>query len=328
MDGFFSLATTGVYSTSITELRSLIDQQVQGHLTGVIHGAYSSGHQFALFLIQGTLINAYVRTKGAWAKIPLLDWLSCFEKTNSEVKAFNLPVEGIRVTKMLFECPETQGIFQLQTSDLARRFDGWSTSPETIVVQIQWPHAEAVLVFPGEAMPVQPVIFINDSQIATEKEALSAITSWKDPACTVSVFADHSGRDAWAEYRLHLIFTKTTELLLTRYNELAGKSLVSVLNQDVDDETLRRGWRISCVGNGILDHHIFFSPKEATKAYRNLLTLIQAHMETVVGRKISNAIIREVVEELGTNGQEVLRTYRLLERAQDANKMEREGNHE
>jgi hypothetical protein len=200
---------------------------------------------------------------------------------------------------------------------LIQRIDGWSSSAVSIAVQIQWATAEAVMVFPGRDAPVHPMIFVKEGQIATELNALSAITSWGEPTCNVSLLPQQDDTDAWKEYQLHLAFSKAAELVITHYNELAGRSLVSVLNQDIYDETLKKGWRISCIGNGILDHHIFSSPVEAAEAYRTLFNLILAHMQTVVGPKISAAIVYEAIEALDKNSQGIIRTYHLMTPLED-----------
>ncbi len=312
MNGLFSFKAIEEYETSASHLLSLLESSRRELRTGVIQVSYPFNQLLIILLVQGEPINLYRSVENNLTKIQLEQIVPLMGTTQARACIQTLPLEGIRVSKMLIECPKSKGEFQLQTRDLNRRLDGWSASPETQAIRIQWPLAEAVLVFPGNNGPIQPILFLSESSIATEMDALAAIQNWNEPTCNISVFSGDNQAEAWIEYKLHLTFTNIVERLLTRYNELAGKSLVSVLNQEIDDETLRRGWRISCVGNGVLDHHVFPSPKEAAAAYRLLCKLILAHLQTVVGPKITRAIVRDMLEATGPQGREILETYRLL----------------
>ncbi len=312
MDLIFPCAASGEYHLSPSGVPGLLEKQVENRLTGAVQIFYPRDCRITLLYIQGEPVNVYRETPDGWQKIPPSDWPPLIGQKKIEVRVITLPVEGIRVMKMLLERPQEQGVFQLQTKDLSRRLDGWSTSPETILVRIKWPNAEAILVFPGQAMAVHPMVFVAEAVSATDKDALAAISAWKEPTCSVSIFADPEKKEAWEEYRLHQAFTSTAELMITRYSELAGRSLISVLNQDIDDETLRKGWRVSCVGNGILDHHIFSSPQEAANAYRALFRLILAHLNAVIGNRITDELVREVSHAIDSNSVEILEHFGLL----------------
>ncbi len=312
MNGLFSFKAVEEYETSASHLLALLEASRRELRTGIIQVSYPLNQALIILLVQGEPINFYRSVENKLTKIQLEQIATFMGTTQARACIQTLPLEGIRISKMLIECPQTKGEFQLQTLDLNRRLDGWSASPETQVVRIEWPMAEAVLVFPGNNGPIQPIIFLSEAKSATEMDALAAIQKWEEPTCNISVFSGDDQADAWIEYKLHLTFTDIVERLLTRYNELAGKSLVSVLNQEIDDRTLRRGWRISCVGNGILDHHVFASPKEAAAAYRVLCKLILAHMKTVVGPKITRGIVQDMLEATGPRGREILETYRLI----------------
>jgi hypothetical protein len=312
MDGLFPLATVNKIFLSTPQLGPLFSKYLQNRLTGVLQVDFAPENRLFFLFVQGTAINTYLLTPESRIKISIDEAGPLLGKTRGEASLLNLPLEGIRISKLLLESPQRGGAFQLQTRDLIQRIDGWSNSATAIAIQIKWANAEAVMVFPGHDAPVQPMIFVKEGQIATELNALSAITSWNEPTCSVSILPQREDVDAWKEYQLHLTFSKTAELVITHYNELAGRSLVSVLNQDIYDETLKRGWRISCIGNGILDHHIFPSPTAAAEAYRQLFNLILAHMRTVVGRNISSTIVDEAVEALDKNSQEIIRNYDLM----------------
>jgi hypothetical protein len=312
MDGLFPFATASEYQTSIEELEILYAKQLQSQLTGIFEIACPPNVQIFSLIVQGLVTNTYLVRPDLLQKIPPDEWASHLGETKARARIMTLPLEAIRIGKMLLECSKRQGTFQLPTRELVRRIDGWSTSPEVIAIQINWPGAEGVLVFPGKDAPVQPAMFLTHGQLVTESDAIIAMTHWKESTCTVSILSDDGSADVWKEYKLRLVFTKGAELLLTRYKEMAGQSLVSALNQAIDDETLERGWRISCVGNGMIDHHIFSSPQEAAEAYRVLSRMIQAHLDKVLGAKIAQSIVSEIFEGMDQESQGILRTYQLL----------------
>ena len=312
MDGLFQYATAGEQSSSVRELERLLAQHIQGQLTGIVEIAYPPQIRLFFLLVQGELKNSYLVTPELIRKIQYDEWTGFLGKAEAQARVLTLPLEAIRAAKLLIECPAPAGSFPLPTRELVRRIDGWSTSNGCMAIRIVWPAAEGVMVFPGKDGLVQPALFITHGQIVTETDAIIAITHWKEATCTISQLVDDDRVEAWKEYRLRLAFTRMTELLLTRYKELAGQSLVSSLNQDIDDETLRRGWRISCVGNGMIDHHIFASPQEAADAYRELSRLLLAHLDAVLGSRITHSLAAEIFDEIDADSQEILRSYRLL----------------
>jgi hypothetical protein len=312
MDGLFPFSTANESDNSTKELELLFARHLQSQLTGVFEISHPPKIQLFFLIVQGRVTNAYLVTPDLRQKIQPDEWTGYLGDVRAHARILTLPLEAIRVSKLLLECSQRQGSFQLPTRELVRRIDGWSTSPEVIAIQINWPGAEGVLVFPGKDAPVQPAIFMTHGQIVTESDAVIAITHWKETTCTVSILADDGSADVWKEYKLRLVFTRAAELLLTRYKELAGQSLVSALNQDIDDETLERGWRISCLGNGMIDHHIFSSPQEAAEAYRVLSGMIQAHLDTVLGSKIAHTIFTDIFEGMDLESQGILRAYQLL----------------
>ncbi len=312
MDGLFPLAKVSEYHTSATKLHSLLSKYQQSRLTGILQINLDAENRLFFLFVQGNAINTYLLTPEASKKILVSEAGALVSKVKAQAIELNLPLEGIRISKLLLESPRGTEAFQLQTRDLIQRIDGWSSSPQSIAIHIRWANAEAVMVFPGHDAPVHPTIFVKEGMTATELDALSAITSWNEPTCIISSLSQRDDTDAWREYQLHLTFTKTAELVITHYNELAGRSMVSVLNQDIYDETLKKGWRISCIGNGIIDHHIFPSPAQAAKAYRTLFSLILAHMQTVIGQRITASIVENAVAAMDKGSQEIIHSYHLL----------------
>ncbi len=318
MDDIFPFVNPEELLISEANLKGLLKKQSQIHLTGLIQIECPQEKRLSLLFVLGEAVNVYLSSADESRKFPLERYATVLGNTQNKARILKLPLEGIRLSKMMLETSRQVGTFQIQTADFVRRFDGWSTSPETIIVLARWPRAEAILVFPGNSAPVQPILFSRNGHISTELDAMAEIHAWKEPTCSIMIFSMGEDTDAWQEYHLHLIFIRLAEQILTRYNEIAGTILVSVLNQEIDDETLRRGWRISCVGNGIHDHHIFSSPQEAGQAYHILSRFILKHLNLVLGSKIAASILREVTDGLDQESRALLEEYQLLDLTEEA----------
>jgi hypothetical protein len=312
MDDLFSLATTREFNLSPSQFRSLIHGFTLIRQSGLIQFTPPSNEQLVLLFVDGVAKNAYVVTPKARRKIQPFEWSSFVGKSEGTVRILTLPSEGMRIGKMFMECQQCRESFQLQTADLERRFNGWSASPKTIAVHMRWPEAEAAVVFPGKDAPVHTALFIKKGTTFTDATALSTIHSWEEKTCTVSYYTEQGELEAWQEYRLHLLFVQTLELILTRYNDLAGRSLVSALDNEINAEVYKNGWKINYAGNGVHDHQIFSSPEEATGAYRRLYNLCLAHIEVVIGEKLTLSIVQEIHERMDKDRLEILRMYPMF----------------
>ena len=312
MTSLFRKANASEYRTTPDHLPALLQGCRQDLTTGLVQFSHSTEDHLTLFLVEGNIINAYLHTSTTWKHISPTAWGSSVKNVEGTARILNLPIDGIRIGKITVECMPSAHTLTVQTADLEKHLYEWAILPLARVVHIGWSDAEASIVLPGNGDPKRTILFINREQAITGPEAMEKILSWDESHCEVTIYADENGAEACQEYHLHLAFTDSLELILRRYEELAGRSLMYALGHELTTAAQGQGWHILCEGDSVTDQEVFPSLPDAASAYRMLCNLCLAHAETVIGQKLTNTIVRDTVIEVDKSYGEVLKVHPLL----------------
>lgn len=135
---------------------------------------------------------------------------------------------------------------------------------------------------------------------------------WHETQFDVSVYSGEQTSEAFQENLLVRTFTGVLQKVIRRYNELAGRSLVNALGQEITNAARGQGWHIQSAGETVMDSEIFSTIQDQASAYRMLAGLCMARIEDVLGPKITNTILRETLTQLDKTSLQILQTYPFL----------------
>lgn len=105
MDGLFPLAKVSEYHTSATKLHSLLSKYQQSRLTGILQINLDAENRLFFLFVQGNAINTYLLTPEASKKILVSEAGALVSKVKAQAIELNLPLEGIRISKLLLDLP-------------------------------------------------------------------------------------------------------------------------------------------------------------------------------------------------------------------------------
>jgi hypothetical protein len=284
----------------------------QDLMTGFIDIKYPTENQLIFLFAEGKIATAYLLTASERKRLQPLEWNALLTHISGTVRTLQLPREGLRVSQILIESAAPVRAFTTQTFDLKKHAEEWAARPQQGPVQLRWPQAEAVMIFPGNGLPAQPILFINKERAFSGADAFRNILNWYETQCEASVYSGENASEAFEEYLLQRTFTGTMQKVIRRYNELAGRSLVNVLGQEITAAAQGQGWRIQSFGGTVIDTEIFPTIQEQASAYRMLFGLCLARIEDVIGPKITNSIVRETLTQMELADRKTLQTHPFL----------------
>ena len=313
MDTLFPHADANESHPEPGQLQDLLLNCQKSLIYGMVEISYTPDDRFLLFFANNEVVGLYrFAREGIWERVPSSDPGVAVKNVKSTMRILPLPLEGVRIGKIMAECIKTGNTIPISTSGLKDRLDAWNVLPQTKMVNIHWPNAEAAVILPGYRLPIKTVLFITREQTIAGEKMLSRITSWQESQSEVRVYDDEAKLDAFLEYHLHLYFTNSLESILNRYREVAGASLANRASGEMNDLAQQRGWHIQSMDGKIIDQQIFSEPKQAFDAFQGISGFCLTQIEAVIGAKLTSTIVNETIDALDKTGQEILQRYPFL----------------
>lgn len=288
-------------------------------LTGLVELTRAPDVQVVVLFVEGMILDAYRLEQEVSQKIePTALSLPPGEVI---VRTLSLPLEGVRMAKVLLEWHPPVESLTVQTSSIKDCLQSWSTQPATSVVHIAWADAEAMVILPGGVLPAS-AIFVEESQVLGDAAGLAAIYAHAEGACRLARYAAQRADLAEQEQvaRLRTAFGLLVDPVIVRYAELLGQNMTNALLLDLNGAAAAYNWRIKFTTNGLMDTQTFSKTQEAVQAYATLLGKMLDHMTVVIGARLTSSLVAQAFSGLGPQFQQALRVHGLISDARLAGK--------
>jgi hypothetical protein len=282
----------------------------ENSLTGILEIKYAPDVQITLLVVEGIILDAYRLAAAACEKISPDHLSSLLPSGMTSVRTLSLPLEGVRVAKVLLDWHPPVEVIQAETSAIVRHIDTWGARPITSTLHITWPDAEGFIILPGSSPP-RGAIYVSGGQIKGDAAGLEAICAHSTGPCTLARYEARTDVAALQEQiaRLRTAFALLVDPVIVRYTELLGQSMAQALMFDLSDTALAKGWHIKFTTNGIADTHTFETLDAAVRAYNTLLAKMLEHITVVIGARLTSAFVVEESNRLSPQFQQILRTH-------------------
>jgi hypothetical protein len=177
----------------------------------------------------------------------------------------------------------------------------WQAIPEPSLVHIRWPNAEGFVIIPGNHFSARQYAFVSEDNQSDSAAAVSRFSHWFEPECIISQYIGDLEMEIWKENNLQLGFALLLEHSLRRYDELAGHSLSTKLQDALNRLSQAQSWNIIIANTSVDDVQIFETRKEAALAYRAIFDLASRHITQVIGSRLFNETVE--MSLAGLSGQ-------------------------
>ncbi len=312
MAQLFPKADASEYQADPAKVQALLHacQQDLGH--GVVEISYTPQDQTVLFFVENKISSVYTVKPEGWNRQPAANYPAHLQNAESKVRIIPLPLVGIRIGRIMLEGLDPGHTFDLPSPDLKVHFNEWQRRAVPTLTHIRWPAAEAVLLIPGNQMPLRTALFTSREQCLGEEKAVARMVSWPEAHCEVTAYTGHTKTEAYRENLLNIIFIRAMELILTRFSDISGRRLANAVSETMNIAAQQNHWHISAMDCQVSDDEVFPFSQDAFIAYRTLIGSCLPQIEKVIGSKLTNSILQETNNTVKKIDQEILQQYPLL----------------
>jgi len=296
----------------VPSIRALIDTCRKNKQTGIIRLISAEGKLLYLLIKRGDVINSYNVSPHAWGPVAFEQCDAWIDSTgDAYAKFIRLSPQGLLICKLLTQ--NTAGKIETFTRpvDIGKYLESQNKTPDISLIQLDWENSMGAVLFSGPSESPYS-LFVSSETIYEQLDIVPAILNPERPHCTVTVFGFDPSVDAWQEYFLRRVFANICERTLSRFQMVAGRSLVDSLIRLTLAFASRQSLDIGISSYKVVDNEIFSSPQQAADNYRLLLTEMFMHFSGITGTRLLSSNLREVVKNLSVQERTVIDTFSLF----------------
>lgn len=292
------------------KLQVQIQQALSNRLTGLIQITFHDNKTETIFVRNGIVQGLYIRNH----RLPSLDWDSPIGRYGRGTLVIEpMPVRAMMFRKVILEeitpsKPQPSGTNQLKTM-----FSLAEHNPNPTLFHIRWERAEGFVLVAGAHLPVRQAVFITSLLNEEGNLAYEHMAIWEESRCQVTVYRGDIRNQAWLEVHLNVLFEWYCSYILTHYGQLTGSVMVQSIVRRVYMAGMQVGLNIEPLKTELRDASLFPSAADAGMAYRNILHSIKTQVEPVVGRSLTDTLMKQSLVPVRDVYKTIQETFGLIE---------------
>lgn len=295
-----------------------VQSQIQIHqkdlFTGMFHLSYEKT-EHVLFFLQGKLVSIYQLGEGFWEALSHKDWNDIISAARGDLRVLPLLVDGLRLYRLLLESDfsETFASNELPANELAKYFSILPRDGRDTLAIIRQGESIAVLLLASENASITEGVMLSALGAQIGPGVLNQVSAWGNRICQLYLCRYNPWSEAWREFALRNAYSTFVKKILTRYEELAGRFLVSDIDELVNEECSTHMWAISLHGHTLSNRHFFDTTQIAARAYSTLLEIMERQMEMVIGSKMAGQVLQNALLQLPVDARQLLREQVIVQ---------------
>lgn len=299
---------------SSREMREAIAQFSQDRETGIIQITIGKQDKITLLIQNGKIPYGYWNTKEHHRRILNAEWQQLLEAEGECSVIFDSKSSTTLLPqKILLEYHDQAEEKTFPTSQLASLIYSSEKSQCASIQHIRWQRAEAFVISSGTDLSRRKASLLTGDLILETPETLQQIFNWHEVECIVTTYEGNIESLTWLEIYLNILFEWACNHILEQYIYLTGKVMINSVIRNLLIKATNEGWKISATDGIVLDHTIFESPVEASKAYQVMLNNIYKSIEPIIGPALLFSIQRQINTMCKGNYSNIARMYELFQ---------------
>ena len=278
-------------------------------LTSLVYVDFPQKPAQILLFARGQLATVY-RSDESVQRLDPTGWLAGLNGSSPRagLRILALTPQDIRIFKILIEQrSDLRGASKDRS--LEQLFTEWKAHPVPALVQVRWPKAEALLLFPGQGASPNYSLFITANQLLHSAGSVREIQAWKEGYLSANFFSSDPATPAWIEYLLHNAFSSLVCNLFEKFEKLVGRILLNQVVRDVNFKATAHDWNVRFSASSVNDQTVFASPASAGETYARLLEVIFQHFSTILGDAMLEMLLREAIFRLPVITRQLVSQY-------------------
>src|SRR5581483_9748934 len=290
-------------------LQTLLKIQERELFTGVLHVQNGEKSQAVMFFREGVLFAFYTLVGRQWLSVSRQDWNHELTQTEGNVRVLALPVERLRIFLLFLEHERNEEHTFISIN--ADKIPDWEQSDSPSLVHVRQGETQAFFVFlGGPSLPLESLL-IGSERFQSGSAVLTQIKSWGNRACYVTRLPTNLESVGGNEYVLRVAFSSLAQRTLERYQELAGRFLVTHLNDAINYLNEQNRQSMYFLGTNVNHREFFMDSEQAGRVYKILLEKMYEEMSLVVGSEIAGRIFEDALASTSPRLRRQLETYVL-----------------
>ncbi len=278
--------------------------------TGLIRLAYSQDLRIYLLFNKGIIVNNFQILPSSTQILddPLSVVADCGE---AYARLIPLSPVGLQICKLAIGSK----VGSLETMDAvhlrASLSSGWNHQPDPRLIQLSWNTAEGLIFFSGDAQEDHSIFFSPD-RLIDQAGLASTFSMWADPVCKVDSHFLDPASTIWQEFILRRTFSGICVRSFLRVEKITGRAMVDTVIRSMNLQAASQNLGIGIAVDRVMDQEIFPSPQKAAEVYQDLIGMMLNNVRKVVGARLADSLVREVVTELRPEEQEMVQAFNIL----------------
>ncbi|GAB4545923.1 MAG: hypothetical protein Fur002_20530 [Anaerolineales bacterium] len=294
----------------VANIQALLDSYQERRRTGVVRLAYALQKQLFFFFKRGKTLNAYLVTPERWELQTLEQSVSwALEAGDAYTQSAALSTFGALMTKLSVEARGETPI-KVERAALNEYFQNIQAQGQPAFLRLAWQNSAGAAFFAPNSTP--HIQFLARDVLIDEPGSLKTFLDWEEDSCMTQLFTPDLTANAWQEYFLRLAFANIFESLMKRFEVLTGRALIDSLARMVSAFAAHQNLNVSVKARKLEDNEFFSTPQESAQKYRFLLVEIFTHFSAVIGPRLHEITVREIVSRLSPFERQVIRQFDLL----------------
>lgn len=292
-------------------LQTLLKIQEREFFTGALHVQNGGMNQAVLFFREGSPFVFYSLADGQWKSVVQQDWNRELSRAEGGVRTLALPIEGLRIFRLFLELErnDEHTFVSINADRIPAKIAEWEKSNTPSLVHVRQSEAQAFFVISGgPAFPLESLL-IGLERFQSGSAVLAQLKSWGERTCYVTRLPTNLESTSGNEYILRVAFCSFVQKALERYQELAGRFLVTHLNDAINLLNGQNRQSMYFLGTSVNHREFFIDSEQAGKVYKALLQKMYDEMNLVVGSEIAGKIFEDALASLLPHLRQQLETY-------------------
>jgi hypothetical protein len=242
-----------------------------------------------------------------------MEWDDVIAASGGDWRVAAIPAEGLRVLRLFLESKlgDAKVISSTPANGLPAQIESWERSGLAGLMLAVRENTSLLMLYPsGETNPADGLL-LSEARAQAGSVVANQVKAWGERPCQVMLCTYEEKSEAWKEYDLRISFSSFVQTVLHRYEELAGRFLVTDLGEQVNEEIRDWGMALSLYGSKLSNRQFFETAERAGKAYVDVFKMVDKQMEVVIGEKMATGIFEDALMQLGADSRVLVKEYVL-----------------
>jgi hypothetical protein len=274
--------------------------------TGLIEKYLEAERIAVLLFISGEPGAAYLVADGKGESISLAEFSTLSEEGS---RAINLPDVAGRLTLLALESQVEKRFSLANPQDWEKLSTLWRQEHWNGLVEIKSRDVHGFMLFWQGELQKSDSIFSTATGFVNELPGLGAAN---DPIWHVTTYTHTVSTQAYQSMALRQAAMRWSSGILSRYQEMVGQKLLQMMDRELNRQIQPWHWNIVLDGKNMLDLHFFPYLMDASHAYRAVFMAMGTQMNFVIGSHLTQKLLNETFEQVGTDERIALQAQRLI----------------